>query len=63
MCATWSSLREEHAAQVAAFPARTPEAVLEPLAARFGHDTGFGSQRLPGECGMDGFFYARLRKP
>jgi hypothetical protein len=34
----------------------------EPLAASFGHDTGFGSQRLPGEGGMDGFFCARLRK-
>lgn len=61
--ATCSILREENAAQVEAFLARTPDAVLEPLAARFGHDTGFGSQRLPGECGMDGFFYARLRKP
>ena len=37
-------------------------AVLEPLDASFGHDTGFGRQRLPGERGMDGFFYARLQK-
>ena len=35
---------------------------LEPLDAGFGHDTGHGHQRLPGEGGMDGFFYARLRK-
>ena len=60
--ATCSILRAENAAQVEAFLARTPDAVLEPLDAGFGHDTGLGSQRLPGELGMDGFFYARLRK-
>lgn len=60
--ATCSILREENAAQVEAFLARTPGAALEPLDASFGHDTGFGRQRLPGERGMDGFFYARLRK-
>ena len=60
--ATCSILREENAAQVEAFLARTPDAVLEALDATFGHDTGFGTQRLPGEGGMDGFFYARLRK-
>ena len=38
------------------------DARLEPLDAGFGHDTGHGHQRLPGEQGMDGFFYARLRK-
>lgn len=60
--ATCSILSAENAAQVQAFLARTPDAALEPLAAGFGHDTGFGSQRLPGELGMDGFFQARLRK-
>ena len=60
--ATCSILREENAAQVEAFLARTADAALEPLEAGFGHDTGFGTQRLPGEGGMDGFFYARLRK-
>ena len=60
--ATCSILREENAAQVDAFLARTPDAALAPLDASFGHDTGFGAQRLPGEGGMDGFFYARLRK-
>jgi 16S rRNA (cytosine967-C5)-methyltransferase len=60
--ATCSILRGENAAQVEAFLARTPDARLEPLAASFGHDTGFGTQRLPGEGGMDGFFCARLRK-
>ena len=60
--ATCSILAAENAVQVQAFLARTPDAVVEPLDASFGHDTGFGSQRLPGELGMDGFFQARLRK-
>ena len=60
--ATCSILRTENGAQVDAFLARTPDALLEPLDASFGHDTGSGSQRLPGERGMDGFFYARLKK-
>ena len=38
------------------------DAALEPLDEAFGHDTGFGRQRLPGEGGMDGFFVARLKK-
>ena len=60
--ATCSILRAENDVQVAAFLARTPDAVLQPLDARFGRDTGAGSQRLPGDDGMDGFFYARLVK-
>jgi 16S rRNA (cytosine967-C5)-methyltransferase len=60
--ATCSLLRVENDAQVAAFLARTPEAQLAPLDARFGHDTGLGRQRFPGEDGMDGFFYARIDK-
>ncbi|MDG6347600.1 16S rRNA (cytosine(967)-C(5))-methyltransferase RsmB [Luteimonas sp. 8-5] len=61
--ATCSILRRENDAQVAAFLARTPDARLQPLDARFGEDTGHGSQRLPGQDGMDGFFYARIGKP
>jgi 16S rRNA (cytosine967-C5)-methyltransferase len=61
--ATCSILRAENAAQVEAFMARTPDALLQPFDADFGHDTGLGHQRLPGELGMDGFFYARLCKP
>ena len=60
--ATCSILRAENAAQLEAFLARHQDAALEPLDASFGHDTGFGHQRLPGERDMDGFFYARLRK-
>ena len=60
--ATCSILPQENSTQVAAFIARTPDARLEPLDARFGRDTGHGHQRLPGEDDMDGFFYARVRK-
>ena len=60
--ATCSILKAENEAQVDAFLARTADAVAEPLDASFGHASGAGRQRLPGEDGMDGFFYARLRK-
>ena len=60
--ATCSILRDENAAQVEAFLARTADAMLAPLDASYGRDTGFGHQRLPGDEGMDGFFYARLSK-
>jgi 16S rRNA (cytosine967-C5)-methyltransferase len=59
---TCSILRGENDAQVAAFLARTPGARLDPLDGRFGRDTGNGRQRLPGDDGMDGFFYARICK-
>jgi 16S rRNA (cytosine967-C5)-methyltransferase len=60
--ATCSILAEENAHQVDAFLARTPDAIAEPLDDCFGHSSGAGRQRLPGEDGMDGFFYARLRR-
>ena len=65
--ATCSILKAENDAQVAAFLARTADAALEPLDARFGRAVSVdgkvvGHQRLPGEDDGDGFFYARLRK-
>ena len=60
--ATCSILRAENADQVEAFLARTADAAAEPLDDRFGRVSGGGRQRLPGERGMDGFFYARMRK-
>lgn len=60
--ATCSILARENAGQIDAFLARTPDAIAEPLDDRFGHVAGAGRQRLPGEGGMDGFFYALLRK-
>ncbi|MHC9086473.1 16S rRNA (cytosine(967)-C(5))-methyltransferase RsmB [Luteimonas sp. RIT-PG2_3] len=58
--ATCSILHDENAGQVEAFLQRTPDARVEPLPDSFGHAAGAGRQRLPGEQGMDGFFYARL---
>jgi len=60
--ATCSLLRAENDAQIAAFLARTPAAISLPLDARFGLDTGHGSQRFPGEEDGDGFFYALLER-
>ena len=60
--ATCSVLKAENEAQIDAFLARTPEARAELLDDSFGHVSGAGRQRLPGEQGGDGFFYARLRK-
>jgi 16S rRNA (cytosine967-C5)-methyltransferase len=60
--ATCSILRCENAEQIEAFLARTADAAVEPLPDAFGRSDGPGRQRLPGEDGMDGFFYARLRK-
>ena len=60
--ATCSILKDENERQVAAFLQRTPNAKALPLDARFGRVSGDGRQRLPGEDGMDGFFYALLGK-
>ncbi|WP_372018927.1 16S rRNA (cytosine(967)-C(5))-methyltransferase RsmB [Pseudoxanthomonas sp. 10H] len=60
--ATCSILPEENARQVDAFLERTTDAAADLLPPAFGHAAGAGRQRLPGEDGMDGFFYARLRK-
>ncbi|GHA82620.1 ribosomal RNA small subunit methyltransferase B [Lysobacter bugurensis] len=59
---TCSVLAAENAAQVDAFLARTTDAHAEALPETFGRQAGAGRQRLPGERGHDGFFYARLRK-
>ena len=59
---TCSVLPAENAEQVAAFLARTPDAQAVPLDARYGRASGDGRQRLPGEDGMDGFFYALLAR-
>ena len=60
--ATCSVLKAENEAQVDAFLARTPNARAEGLDDSFGRGSGAGRQRLPGEQGGDGFFYAKLRK-
>nr|WP_255323078.1 16S rRNA (cytosine(967)-C(5))-methyltransferase RsmB [Lysobacter sp. K5869] len=60
--ATCSILKAENEDQVRAFLARTADARVEALGPAFGHDREVGRQRLPGEDGGDGFFYARLRR-
>jgi 16S rRNA (cytosine967-C5)-methyltransferase len=60
--ATCSILSEENAQRIDAFLARTPDADAQALDARHGRESGVGRQKLPGEDGMDGFFYALLRK-
>jgi len=60
--ATCSILRGENSGRIAAFLARTADATEIPLDARHGRAAEPGRQRMPGEDGMDGFFYALLRK-
>ena len=60
--ATCSVLRAENECQVRDFAATLADAALDPIDGPWGRDTGHGRQILPGEEGMDGFFYARIRK-
>ncbi len=59
---TCSILPEENENTVRAFLAREATAVDEPLPAAVGRPCAVGRQILPGEHGMDGFYYACLRK-
>ncbi|KRG69343.1 16S rRNA (cytosine(967)-C(5))-methyltransferase RsmB [Pseudoxanthomonas dokdonensis] len=59
---TCSILKQENEQQIAAFLQRTPDAHAQPLDEQFGHASGAGRQRLPGEGDMDGFYYAAIRK-
>jgi len=59
--ATCSVLSDENVQQVAAFLARTPDAVaLDAVPHAFGIASGAGRQNLPGQGDMDGFFYAAM---
>ncbi|MEN5424924.1 16S rRNA (cytosine(967)-C(5))-methyltransferase RsmB [Stenotrophomonas pennii] len=61
--ATCSILRAENIDQVQAFLKWHPDASADALDVGFGIDcAGAGRQRLPGDDGGDGFFYARLLK-
>jgi len=61
--ATCSILRAENVAQVEGFLKWHSDARAEALDDAFGIDcAGVGRQRLPGQDGGDGFFYARLLK-
>ena len=60
--ATCSLLRAENEAVLAQFLAACDDARALPLPERFGHAAGAGRQNLPGEGGMDGFYYAVVEK-
>lgn len=60
--ATCSLLRRENADQIDTFRVRHSDARIDAVGERWGHVDGAGRQRLPGECGMDGFFYASMLK-
>jgi 16S rRNA (cytosine967-C5)-methyltransferase len=60
--ATCSVLPEENERQLARFLSAHPEARPMPLDAGWGRPRGCARQVLPGEAGMDGFFYALLKK-
>ncbi|NCT66530.1 MAG: 16S rRNA (cytosine(967)-C(5))-methyltransferase RsmB [Rhodanobacteraceae bacterium] len=60
--ATCSLLRAENEAVLADFLATRDDARALPVPAHYGHAAGVGRQNLPGEGGMDGFYYAVLEK-
>jgi 16S rRNA (cytosine967-C5)-methyltransferase len=59
---TCSILPAENAQQIDAFLRRQPDARPLPLPGDWGRASGAGRQTLPGENGMDGFFYALLER-
>lgn len=60
--ATCSVLRRENSAQVERFLAEHADAALAGPVVEWGTAGPLGRQIMPGEAGMDGFFYAVLRK-
>jgi len=60
--ATCSLFRAENEGVVTRFLEHHPDALAESITAPWGRELGQGRQILPGEAGMDGFYYARLRR-
>jgi 16S rRNA (cytosine967-C5)-methyltransferase len=60
--ATCSVLKKENEQQMQTFLAAHPNAEEWPITAEWGMATSIGRQILTGKSGMDGFYYARLRK-
>lgn len=58
---TCSLLPEENEGQIEAFLAHTPDARERPIAG-WGRPRSVGVQILPGDQGMDGFYFARLER-
>ncbi len=59
---TCSILREENASRIDAFLRRLPDAQELPIQADWGRAVSPGRQILPGDDGMDGFYYCLLGK-
>ncbi len=59
---TCSVLPEENNQQVSDFLRATPDAEHQPIEADWGYKLSVGRQILPGSQGMDGFYYALLKK-
>jgi 16S rRNA (cytosine967-C5)-methyltransferase len=55
-------LAVENEDRMSAFLRRHPNAAEDGLPTNAGRARTIGRQILPGEAGMDGFYYARLRK-
>ena len=60
--ATCSVLQQENSQQIQHFLTTHDDARLVPINAAWGHEQQAGRQILPGEDGMDGFFYACIHK-
>jgi 16S rRNA (cytosine967-C5)-methyltransferase len=60
--ATCSLLHDENSSQARQFLAAHPDAEEQVIGAAWGRAQDPGRQILPGEHGMDGFYYVRLRK-
>ena len=60
--ATCSVLKRENSQQIHRFLKHHPDAVVNVPVVEWGEADPYGRQILPGAAGMDGFFYAVLRK-
>jgi len=60
--ATCSLLKDENERQLTGFLSRQSDAKELVIDSSWGHPASVGRQVLPGEKGMDGFYYARLMK-
>jgi len=60
--ATCSLLKDENERQLSGFLSRQADAKELPIESNWGHPASVGRQILPGEKGMDGFYYARIMK-
>lgn len=60
--ATCSILAEENDEQIHAFLQKHPDAQYQIPVTIYGNSTRYGQQILPGHLGMDGFYYALIKK-